>query len=86
MMNLERRLFLEQNIGERLTQEEWEQGYHFCGDWDFLLVGPEDVEANGCTCIKEDGTELYPNKDTWPADWPVNVLLYDNPFGEGQLK
>lgn len=59
-MNLERRIFLETNIEECLTQEELDQGYHFCPDWDFLLVGPEDEDAQACTCKWDDNTPFYP--------------------------
>jgi len=33
-----------------LTQEEKDAGYHFCFDWDGLLVGPGTMEWDGCTC------------------------------------
>ena len=35
---------------ERLTKEEFEAGWHFCYDWDGLLIGPEDPEYDVCTC------------------------------------
>jgi hypothetical protein len=25
-------------------------GYHFCEDWDCLLIGPGDEEMKACTC------------------------------------
>ncbi|AEC53233.1 hypothetical protein SCRM01_287 [Synechococcus phage S-CRM01] len=59
MMNEERREFLDYNIKENLTQEEIDKGYHFCPDWDFLLVGPEFIEAQGCTCMWDDETPFY---------------------------
>lgn len=34
----------------RLTSEEVKAGYHFCPDWDYLVVGPEDPEKEGCSC------------------------------------
>lgn len=33
-----------------LTEEERDQGYHFCPDWDFMLVGPNDPESTACLC------------------------------------
>ena len=33
-----------------LTQEEKDAGWHFCGNWDGLLVGPGTMEWDGCTC------------------------------------
>lgn len=49
-----RRIQLDYDLTQNLTQEEFLQGYHFCPDWDFLLVGPEDPEAQACTCRWED--------------------------------
>ena len=34
----------------KLTKEEVEQGWHFCYDWDFLLVGPGTPEEAACVC------------------------------------
>ena len=35
----------------QLTDEEIAQGWHFCGDWDWLLVGPSmPMEWDRCTC------------------------------------
>lgn len=36
--------------GEGLTAAEWAAGWHWCSDWDFLLVGPGTPEADACTC------------------------------------
>lgn len=36
--------------GEGLTEEEIKEGWHFCPDWDFLLVGPNMPEIQGCVC------------------------------------
>ena len=35
-----------------LTSDEILLGYHFCPDFDFLVVGPEDPEHQICTCPK----------------------------------
>jgi len=50
-MTPERRHELEEGDSS-LTPDEQLQGYHFCPDWDFMLVGPEDPEQEGCTCSK----------------------------------
>ena len=34
----------------RLTMAERRQGWHYCFDWDGMLVGPGMHEINGCTC------------------------------------
>lgn len=33
-----------------VTEEEFAQGWHFCPDWDWLLVGPGMPEEEGCCC------------------------------------
>lgn len=33
-----------------LTDEERADGWHFCCDWDGLLVGPGTMEWDCCTC------------------------------------
>lgn len=48
-MNIERQLQLDRS-GEGLTEEEWNQGWHWCADWDQMLVGPGYLEALFCKC------------------------------------
>lgn len=36
--------------GSELTPVERAAGFHQCPDWDFLVVGPNDPEAQGCLC------------------------------------
>ena len=39
------------NITEaRVSDEEFNQGWHFCEDWDFILIGPGMYEMECCTC------------------------------------
>ncbi len=48
-MNRER--YIELNTtGQDLTPEEWDQGWHWCVEWDGLLVGPNTEEALVCSC------------------------------------
>lgn len=35
----------------KLTKEESEAGWHWCPDWDGLIVGPSTPEAECCTCF-----------------------------------
>lgn len=35
---------------QQLTEEEMKEGWHFCADWDYLLVGVEMPEYKYCTC------------------------------------
>lgn len=33
-----------------LTAEEMRAGWHFCPDWDFLLINPSEPEGESCCC------------------------------------
>lgn len=35
-----------------LTEQELREGYHFCPDWDYMLLHVSDVEMSGCCCDK----------------------------------
>ncbi len=37
---------------KKLTPEELAEGWHFCWDWDGLLVGPGMDELEMCHCIE----------------------------------
>jgi len=43
-----------QKTGERLTPEEMAEGWHYCWEWDGLLVCPDFPEwghdGNTCSC------------------------------------
>lgn len=39
--------------GHRLTQDEIDEGWHFCPDWDGMLVGPGMHEKEACFCSYE---------------------------------
>jgi len=38
--------------GAGLTADELAEGWHFCYDWDELLVGPPMPEYDGCGCSR----------------------------------
>jgi len=46
----ERWIELMTNHQSRLTPEEVAAGWHFCFDWDGLLVGPGMPEIEACRC------------------------------------
>lgn len=56
--------YQEANTGDCvLTQSEIDEGWHFCYEWDCLLVGPEmEDELAVCTCLPDDH-EVYSNKN-----------------------
>ncbi len=39
--------------GKQVTNEEYQEGWHFCSDWDLLLVGPGMPEEQVCNCWDE---------------------------------
>jgi len=40
-----------------LTEEEFNEGWHFCAEWDGLLVGPGMMEYDFCKEIEKDREE-----------------------------
>ena len=48
-MDRERFLALDRS-GTGLTAAEWDEGYHWCYEWDGMLVGPGQDEALVCSC------------------------------------
>jgi len=50
MMSAKRYSFLMENQSESLTLQEYEEGWHFCWDWDGLLIHKDDVEFSCCSC------------------------------------
>ena len=49
-MDLQRIKILE-TTEAKLTQEELKQGWHFCPDWDYMLINIyTNPEREGCTC------------------------------------
>lgn len=38
--------------GLKLTPEEISNGWHFCWDWDGLLIGPGMGEMKSCKCAR----------------------------------
>ena len=38
--------------GRELNADEIQEGWHFCPEWDFLLIAPGMVEAEACVCGK----------------------------------
>lgn len=48
-MTAERHMHLDRS-GDPLTAQELANGWHYCPDWDFLLVNSNDDEGEGCGC------------------------------------
>lgn len=41
-----------------LTDDEIEEGYVFCCNWDGALIHKDDIEAAACVCLLETRTEV----------------------------
>jgi hypothetical protein len=49
--NMEHARYIEViKAGAALTEAEVKEGWHFCPEWDFLLIHPDDPEAECCDC------------------------------------
>ena len=55
---------LNKDAEDRLTEEELSLGWHFCVDWDCMLVGPSMGEYEQCQCGP------YEAAKTDAEDWP----------------
>lgn len=52
-MHIKRYIHLCSDDTAMLTPEEVFDGWHFCGEFDGLLVGPDMEEMQYCTCYKD---------------------------------
>ena len=66
-MNRERYIELD-NSGTGLTKEEWEAGWHWCYEWDGMLVGPNTPEALCCSCS-------HPAIEAWKKTPEAEALM-----------
>lgn len=46
------------DVGPGLTPEEIADGWHFCWDWDGLLIGPGMGEMDSCVCQPKPKKEI----------------------------
>ncbi len=51
-MDKQRYYELSTNMELKLTPEEVAAGWHFCPDWDDMLIHKDGPEAGGCTCSR----------------------------------
>lgn len=49
-MTPERRSILDKDMSATLTEEELAEGWHFCLDWDQLLIHKSHREFECCSC------------------------------------
>ena len=50
-----------QNKGSILTKEEYENGWHFCPNFDMLLIYKDWPEYRDCNCLYS--TTIFPKKE-----------------------
>lgn len=53
----ERYTLLQDSDSEPFTPEEIAAGWHFCPDWDFLLLNPSMDESHSCGCFTDQQKE-----------------------------
>jgi hypothetical protein len=58
-----------------LTDEEIAEGWHWCAEWDGLLVGPGMMELQPCTCLDKD----HPARKV-PLEFDASLVLPPDPF------
>jgi hypothetical protein len=52
-MDRARHYELEVNPTAKLSDEELRAGWHFCPDWNFMLVGPGMRAMDACSCKEQ---------------------------------
>jgi hypothetical protein len=77
-MTKERWKQLFESMSEKPTPEENAMGWHFCDDYDGLLVGPPMSEWHTCNCITDEGRKEAEEKCV-AAGWAVAPDEYTEP-------
>ncbi len=55
---MERKRYFEvDRKGYGLTDAERAEGWHFCHDWDQMLIGPGMPEMEACTCERQHAAQ-----------------------------
>jgi hypothetical protein len=63
-MTNERYNYLMRDDDAKLTKEEMELGWHFCSEWDCLLIGPDFYgELECCQCLPNNHPVYNYRKD-----------------------
>lgn len=58
-----------------LTVEEINKGWHFCCEWDGLLIGPDDEEITVCSCFESEHS-LYARKQEFIKHYELALGEY----------
>ncbi len=72
-MNKDRYQLLMTNTDEKLTPEEISQGYHFCCEWDGLLINNDDAEAYFCDCVPKTKEQQEKLQKLHDSHWDLPI-------------
>ena len=51
MSSMTKKRYLEIEFGDlKISEAERNAGWHFCEEWDYMLIGPPMLEWDYCTC------------------------------------
>jgi hypothetical protein len=62
-----------------LTDEEASEGWHYCADFDGLLVGPGMGELHSCACSGAEIAKARAAQPVEPFQPAVPILAHDSP-------
>ncbi len=51
--------------GEPVSDEEFKAGWHYCCEWDFLLVGPGMPEMDSCRCVDPPASDYVKKSEVF---------------------
>lgn len=64
-------LMSQDGIDQELTESEISEGWHWCYEFDFLLVGPKSDELRFCHCLEKS----HPVYKTIPDELPPQTAI-----------
>lgn len=56
-MTQERYNYLSKKMDAKLTEDEYKAGYHFCYDWDLMLIHESWPEHECCSCKDDEACQ-----------------------------
>lgn len=78
-MNFDRYIDLTESEDATLSEDEISNGWHWCGSWDDMLVGPGMDNALSCSC---DVPQIKEWKKTPQAELIRTIINMTNNNGE----
>ena len=70
-MSLERYKCLMKGTGPciRLSENEMKEGWHFCSEWDDLLIHPDSAEFQFCSCSHMKKFKTFEREQAYQDRW-----------------